>query len=148
MIGFNKFSDFIPVIGRVLLSAIFLTSGLGKLLAWDASVGYVATAGLPLPSGLLLSAAAITEIVGGSMVLLGFQARLGALALAGFSILTAMLFHNYWALADAQAAYAQQIMFWKNIAMAGGFLQIVAFGAGPFALDNAEPINHHQPAAI
>lgn len=148
MIGFNKVSDFVPVIGRVLLSAIFLTSGLGKLLAWDASVGYVASAGMPLPSGLLLAAAAATEIIGGAMVLLGFQARLGALALAGFSILTAILFHNYWSLADAQAAYVQQIMFWKNIAMAGGFLQIVAFGAGPFALDNAEPINNQQHAAV
>ncbi|WP_051330267.1 DoxX family protein [Niveispirillum irakense] len=148
MIGFSKYIDFVPVIGRVMLSAIFLTSGLGKIVAWDASLGYVASAGIALPSGLLLGAAVLTEVVGGAMVLLGFQARLAALALALFSVVTGVLFHNYWALADAQAAYIQQIMFWKNIAMAGGFLQVVAFGAGPFALDNSEPAEvDHRVAA-
>ena len=129
-------SKFLPVAGRVLLAAIFLSSGLSKVTGWDASLAYVESAGVPLPATLLLLAATLTELVGGAFIVAGFQTRAAALVLAGFSIVTGVLFHNYWAVTDAQMAYFQSIMFWKNISMAGGFLVLAGFGAGALAVDN------------
>lgn len=129
-------SKYLPVVGRVLLAAIFISSGLSKITGWEGNLAYVGSAGLPLPAELLLLAAIVTELVGGIFIVAGFQTRAAALALAGFSIVSAILFHNYWALADAQMAYMQSIMFWKNLAMAGGFLVLAAHGAGAVAVDN------------
>ncbi|OYQ34478.1 hypothetical protein CHU95_10630 [Niveispirillum lacus] len=129
-------AKYLPVAGRVLLAAIFITSGLSKVTGWEGSLAYVGSAGLPLPSELLLLAAIVTELVGGALIVAGFQTRAAALALAGFSIISAILFHNYWAVADAQMAYLQTVMFWKNVSMAGGFLVLAGHGAGPVAVDN------------
>lgn len=129
-------AKYLPVTGRVLLAAIFISSGLSKVTGWEGSLAYVGSAGLPLPSELLLLAAIVTELVGGALVVVGFQTRAAALALAGFSIVSAILFHNYWAVTDAQMAYIQSIMFWKNLSMAGGFLVLAGHGAGALAVDN------------
>ncbi|WP_114391549.1 DoxX family protein [Oleisolibacter albus] len=136
-------AKYLPFAGRVLLAAIFLSSGLSKLTGWDGSLAYVAAAGLPLPPALLLAAAIVTELGGGLALVAGFQTRAAALVLAGFSVVTAVLFHNYWAVADAQMATVQSIMFWKNLAMAGGFLQVAAFGPGAVALDT---LKRQRPA--
>lgn len=132
-------AKYLPFAGRVLLAAIFLSAGLSKLTGWDGSLAYVASAGVPLPPSLLLAAAIVTELGGGLALVAGFQTRAAALVLAGFSVVTGVLFHNYWAVADAQMATVQSIMFWKNLAMAGGFLQVAAFGPGAVALDNRKP---------
>lgn len=129
-------AKYLPVAGRVLLAAIFISSGLSKVTGWEGSLAYVGSAGLPLPSALLLVAAIVTELVGGAFIIAGFQTRAAALVLAGFSVLSAILFHNYWAVTDAQMAYFQSIMFWKNISMAGGFLVLAGHGAGALAVDN------------
>lgn len=118
----------IPAIGRLLLAAIFLLSGLGKVADPTAAIGYISAMGLPLPT-LAFAAAVAVEIGGGALLLLGFQARLAAAALAIFSLVAAVAFHRNF------ADQNQMIHFMKNLAITGGLLQVIAFGAGSFSLD-------------
>ncbi|QQZ40202.1 DoxX family protein [Pseudomonas sp. SK3(2021)] len=118
----------ISLIGRVLLSAIFILSGFSKIAAPAAMVGYIQSVGLPFPP-LALGIAIAVELGGGLLLIAGYRTRLVALGLAVFSVATALAFHNN--LGDQN----QFIHFFKNIAMAGGLLQVVAFGAGRFSLD-------------
>ena len=124
----NVSNDFITLLGRVLIAAIFLLSGLSKLAAPGYTVGYIASVGLPFP-WFGYGIAAAVEIGGSLALIVGYQARLAAALLAAFSIATALAFHNH--LADQN----QFIHFFKNIAMAGGLLQVAAVGAGRFSLD-------------
>ena len=114
-------------IGRVLLSLIFVMSGVTKITSFAATQGYMEAMGVP---GALLPFVIVLEVAGGMAVILGWKTRLAALALAGFSILSALLFHANF------NDQMQMIMFMKNFAIAGGFLLLVAQGAGSFALDN------------
>ena len=118
----------VPAIGRVLLAAIFVFSGIGKALAPAGTIGYIESSGLPFAT-LALAAAVAIELGGGVMLALGIKTRLVAAALAAFSVVTALVFHH--ALGDQN----QLIHFMKNIAMAGGLLQVVAFGAGVYSVD-------------
>lgn len=127
-------TGFVLPVGRLALSAIFLSSGLAKITGFSGTVGYVASGGVPFPE-LALTIAILVELLGGIAVLIGFQTRLAALALAGFTVAAAVLFHAYWGDPDPQSSYIQQIMFWKNIAMAGGLLYVFQTGAGPFSID-------------
>jgi putative oxidoreductase len=116
------------LLGRVLLSAIYLLSGLSKLTAPAATIGYIASAGLPFaPLGLAVAVA--VEVLGGAALIVGYRTRIVAAVMAVFTVATALAFHNN--LADQ----GQFIHFFKNIAMTGGLLQVVAFGAGRFGLD-------------
>jgi putative oxidoreductase len=112
--------------GRTLLALLFLLSGLGKLGAYHATAGYMASVGVP---GALLPAVIATEVLGALAIILGWKTRAAAALLAGFSVLTALIFHNN--LADQ----TQLIMFWKNISIAGGYLLLVIHGAGAVSLD-------------
>ena len=118
----------IPAIGRILMAAIFLVSGVGKALAPAATIGYIQSVGLPFATLGLVAAVAI-EVGGGLMLALGIRTRLVAALLAAFSVVTAFVFHN--AVGDQN----QLIHLMKNIAMAGGLLQVVAFGAGAYSVD-------------
>lgn len=120
-----------PVTGRLLMSAIFLVSGFGKLAAPAATLAMIEAAGLPVPR-VAFAAAAGVEVVGGLLLVAGYRARIVALVLAGFAIATALTFHT--AFADQN----QTIHFLKNLAMAGGLLQVAAFGAGRFSLDDRQ----------
>jgi putative oxidoreductase len=116
------------LVGRVLLSAIYVISGFSKLAAPTALIGYIASAGLPFaPLGLAI--AVVVEILGGAALIVGYRTRIAAAVLAVFTVATALAFHNN--LADQ----GQFIHFFKNIAMTGGLLQVVAFGAGRFGVD-------------
>jgi putative oxidoreductase len=120
--------DAIALAGRVLIAAIFVMSGLGKIAQPAATIGYMAAAGLPLaPAGL--AGAALVELGGGIALILGYRTRFVAAALAAFAIVTALIFHS--AFSDQN----QFIHFFKNVAVAGGLLQVVAFGGGRFSLD-------------
>ena len=116
------------VLGRVLISAIFILSGVSKLTAVSGTIGYIEAAGLPL-APVAFAVAVVLEVLGGIALIAGFKTRWVAGALALFSVVTAFVFDGN--LADQN----QFIHFFKNIAMAGGLLQIVAFGGGALSLD-------------
>lgn len=123
----TKLADIGVVIGRIALAAIFLLAGMNKIEFYDANLAYLTSGGLP---GMLLPAVIFFEITAALALIVGFKVRLVALALAGFSVVTAALYHSN--LADQM----QFIMFFKNIAMAGGFLVLAAHGAGRYSVDN------------
>jgi putative oxidoreductase len=114
------------LVGRVLLTVLFLLSGLGKLGAYAATAGYMASVGVP---GALLPLVIAVEILGSVAILLGWQTRVFALLLAGFTLATGVLFHNNF------ADQVQMIMFLKNLSIAGAFLMLAANGAGALSLD-------------
>ncbi len=118
----------VPLAGRIMIGAPFLMSGLGKLATYAATVGYIASVGLPAaPLGYAI--AVLVEIGGGLLLIAGLRARLIALVLAAFSIATAVFFHHNF------ADQNQMIHFLKNVMIAGGLLQIATFGAGAWSLD-------------
>jgi putative oxidoreductase len=118
---------------RLLLALLFLPAGIGKLTGFEGTVGYIASAGLPLPeAGAVL--ALTVEIVGGLALIAGFGTRFAALVLAGFTLAASYFFHNYWTL-PADQQFVQQLLFFKNVAVTGGLLSLVAFGAGGWSLD-------------
>lgn len=112
--------------GRILLALIFVTSGWGKITGYAGTQGYMESAGVP---GALLPLVIAVELLGGIALMLGWQARIVAFLLAGFTLLSALLFH--WDPGNQQ----QYIQFMKNLAITGGFLMIVAHGAGAYSLD-------------
>jgi putative oxidoreductase len=116
----------VAFLARFMLAFIFLAEGWSKLGNYGGAVQYMESHGVP---GLLLPLVILTELGGGLLIVCGFQARLAALALSGFCILTALLFHAD--LTDLN----ELIHFNKDIAIAGGFLVLVAFGAGGWSLD-------------
>jgi putative oxidoreductase len=118
----------IAAVGRLLMATLFLLSGLSKLAAPAATMGYIASAGLPFPSVGYVAALAV-ELGGSVLLLAGFHARITAAILTAFTIAAALAFHSN--LADQN----EMIHLLKNVALAGGLLQVVAFGAGRFSLD-------------
>jgi putative oxidoreductase len=118
----------IPLVGRVLLAAIFVLSGFAKIAAPEATLGYIAHADLPFPQ-LAFLGAVLAEVGGGLLLAVGYKTRLAAIVLAAFSVATALIFHS--ALSDQN----HFIHFFKNFAIAGGLLQVAAFGAGSLSLD-------------
>ena len=122
-------NKYVPLLGRILLGAPFLVSGLGKLGAYAGTVGYIAAVGLPVAPLAFIVAVAI-EVGGGLMLLSGYRVRPASLVMAVFSLVTAFFFHHNF------ADQNQMIHFLKNVMMAGGLLQIAAFGAGALSLDN------------
>ncbi|WP_018150750.1 DoxX family protein [Leeia oryzae] len=118
---------------RLLFALLFLPAGLGKLTGFAGTVGYIASAGLPLPT--LGAALALTvEIVGSLALIFGFGTRIAALVLAAFTLVASFFFHAYWAV-PADQAFVTQLLFFKNIAVAGGLLALAANGAGGWSLD-------------
>lgn len=123
----------LALLGRVLLAFLFVPAGFGKIAGFSGTVGYATAMGLPLPT-IGVAAALVIELVGGLMLLVGFGTRIAALALALFTVVAAIFFHAYWAL-PADQAMMQQLMFNKNIGIAGGLLAFAAFGAGSWSVD-------------
>jgi putative oxidoreductase len=113
--------------GRSLLAVLFLLSGFGKIGAYAATTTYMSAVGVP---GVLLPVVIATEVFGAIAIILGWQARVTALFLAGYALLTALVFHTKF------ADQIQMIMFLKNVSIAGGFLLLVVHGAGPLSLDH------------
>jgi putative oxidoreductase len=126
---------YLPFTGRVLIRLPFAMSGLGKLMAYGPTTAKIAAVGLPVPP-LAFAVAVALELGGGLMLILGYQARLVAIALALFSLVAAVAFHGNF------ADQNQMIHFLKNVMMAGGLLQIAAFGAGALSLDNRFSKDH------
>ena len=129
----NPAQDTLALIGRILIAYLFIPAGIGKLMGFGGTVGYITSAGLPMPE-VAAVIAIVVELGLGIALLLGFKTRWTAVAMAIFTVATALFFHKYWAAPDAMKMM-QQINFNKNIAIAGGLLAIAAFGAGRFSID-------------
>lgn len=125
-----------PLVARSLIALIFILSGFSKIGGFAGTVGYIASKGLPLPQ-LAAIAAIIVELGGGILVVLGWKARWAALAMAVFTAIAAVLFHNFWAV-PADQVQNQMIHFMKNISMVGGLLYVVVHGSGPLSLDRSQ----------
>lgn len=130
--GFSVQSLAAPI-GRGLLSLIFLFSGLGKMMDWSGTAGYMAVKGMPLVPFFLFMAI-VFEFVGGLSVLLGYRGRLGAAMLIVFLVPTTFIFHNFWAF-EGMEQRMQMISFLKNLSIMGGLAFIASVGTGPFSLD-------------
>lgn len=119
------------LVARIFLGHIFLLAGVSKIGAYEATQGYMDAMGVP---GMLLPLVILLEAVGGLAIILGWQTRWTAIALAAFSVVAAVLFHNNF------GDQMQMILFMKNIAIAGGFLLLVSYGAGAYSLDNRRAV--------
>jgi putative oxidoreductase len=131
-------SDVIVLIGRLLMSLIFIMSGFSKLLGPANTIQHIAADGLPLPPAAYV-VAVLCELGGGLAILLGWQTRIAAAALSLFCIVTAFTVHYH------PGVPAQMVNFWKNITMAGGFLYVLAHGSGAYALDAWPRLRRHIP---
>ena len=129
----NQSQNLAALIGRIMLALIFITSGFGKIGGFEGTAGYIASKGLPVAS-VVAALTILIELGGGLAILFGFLTRWAALALAVFSVLAAVIFHAYWGV-PADQVMGQQINFWKNISIAGGFLVLAGFGAGGISID-------------
>ncbi|KZN38091.1 DoxX family protein [Pseudoalteromonas luteoviolacea] len=123
----ESLSSIANLIGRVGLSVIFILAGMNKVQYYDGNAQYLVSGGLP---EFLLPVVIAFELIGGLFILAGALTQLTALAFAGFCVVSALVFHNN--LADQM----QFFMFFKNIAMAGGFLALASAGAGRFSVDH------------
>ena len=132
----NATPPFFPLLGQILLAVLFLLSGVAKIAGPAATLAYIGSAHLPLPTAAY-AIAVIVEVGGGLLLVAGYQVRAVALVLAIYSVATAIAFHHDF------ADQSQMINFLKNIAITGGLLQVVAFGAGPFSVDAAR--TSHRP---
>jgi putative oxidoreductase len=121
------------LVARILLALMFVLSGISKLTGLEGTAGYIASVGLPAAQ-LLAIGAGVLEVVAGVMLIVGWQARWAALALAAFTVIASLLFHNYWAMPKEQQ-FMQQLMFMKNLAITGGLLFVFAYGAGTLSVD-------------
>ncbi|MEM4988006.1 DoxX family protein [Collimonas sp. H4R21] len=124
----SALNGIVPAIGRLMISIIFILSGLSKIAAPAMTIGYIQSVGLPFPA-IALGVAAFIEIVGGVTLLLGYKTRIVGGVMFLFTLATALFFHNH--LADQN----QFIHFFKNVAMAGGLLHVIALGGGRISLD-------------
>ena len=124
------------LIGRILLAVLFIPAGFSKLTGFAGTVGYIASKGVPLPE--LAAAAAIGVEVGlGLLLLIGWQTRWAALGIAFFTLVVTFIFHNFWAVPADQMVQQQQ-SFFKNIAIFGGLLTVVGWGAGAWSFDGKD----------
>jgi len=123
-----------PFAGRILLALIFVISGFGKIMGFEGTVGYIASKGMPLPQLAAVGAIAV-ELIGGILLIVGWQTRWAATAIFLFLIPTTLIFHPFWVVTGG-AAQMEQIQFMKNLCIMGGMLYVMAFGAGPFSVDN------------
>ncbi len=123
----DALKPYLGVTGRVFIAAIFVFAGLNKISGYQGTAGYMESMGVP---SMLLPAVIALEVGGGLAIILGWRTRLFAFLLAGFSLLSALVFHLNF------SDQMQFIMFWKNVAIAGGFLFLIVNGPGAFALDN------------
>jgi putative oxidoreductase len=122
----NALRDFTELGGRVLLATLFLVAGVGKIGSYEATAGYMTAVGLP---SVLLPAVIAVEVLGALAIVAGWQTRITAFLLAGFTLVSALIFHSDF------GDQVQSVMFLKNVSIAGGFLLLVANGAGRFSVD-------------
>jgi len=140
----DSYKAYVSVVGRVLLALMFILSGFGKFTDIQGTAGFIASGGLPAPAVLAVLVAAL-EMFGGIALVVGFRVHLVGPALALFTLAASVIFHAYWAV-PAEQQFVTQLLFMKNLSVAGGMLLISALGAGPLSLDARR--QEKSPAAI
>lgn len=125
-------TDIYALIGRVLLSVIFIISASAKIVEWNGTVQMMAAKGLPLPS-LLLAVATFVELAGGIGMLLGIFSRVSALALFVYLIPVTLIMHNFWSVSATQMNM-QLVNFLKNLAIMGGLSMLAGYGPGRYSI--------------
>ena len=122
-----------PLVGRILLSALFLVAGFSKISNIAGTAGYLGKLGVPSP-GIVVYAVIASELLGGALILLGWKTRWVAIYMALFTLATAVLGHAFWK-ADGAQATMQMTQFLKNLAIIGGFLMLAVAGPGRASVD-------------
>jgi len=125
--------SFLSAIGRVMLVALFMKSGVEKLMAPAGIAGLLGGKGFPQPI-VFAYLAGLAEAGLGLLVAIGWKTRYAAAGLVVFTVVATLLAHNYWAMEGA-ARRANEINFWKNLAIMGGLLMLMANGAGRYSVD-------------
>ena len=125
--------DAVALVARVLLAAMFVIAGFGKIGGFEGTAGYIASKGLPLPQ-LGAAIAIVVELAGGILLIVGWKARWAALAIAAFTAVATVLFHDFWAMTGPDA-FTNRLMFMRNLSVIGGLLAIYAFGPGRLSVD-------------
>ncbi len=129
----NTYQSILNLVGRLLIVALFLPAGLGKIAGFEGTLGYFASLGIPAPVFALV-ATIVIEVLGGIALIVGFQTRIVAVIMAIFTLIAAVTGHAFWA-APADAVFIAQLLFFKNIAVMGGLLVLASAGAGSFSID-------------
>jgi len=134
--------SFFTLIGRLCIAAIFVAAGLGKVLSWDTTIEFMRTHGITEQTEYMLLGAIAVELIAGLAFAFGCMPKLSATVLALFLIPTTYFFHNFWTLSDPTAMHAQQMEFFKNLAIFGGLVCYIASsqggGAKPAAAKSSE----------
>jgi len=131
----NSSTSIVPLFGRILLSSVFILSGISKITGFASEEGYVVAKHLPLPA-VALTIALLIELAGGLALLAGWFTKFTAWIVFLYMIPTTFLFHNFWAM-QGMDRYDNTIHFQKNLAIMGGLLLLAAFGAGAYSVDSA-----------
>lgn len=129
----NQLSNPLALVARILLATMFVMAGFSKIGGFEGTVGYIASKGLPLAS-IVAVLTILLEIAGGLAIIVGYKARIAAFLLGGFTLMAAFIFHNFWAV-PAEQAFVQNMLFMKNISIAGGLFLLAALGSGSFSVD-------------
>ena len=122
----------VPLLGRLMMTYIFATSGIGKIFGWSGNVAYMSTRHLPMIP-LLLAVALVIEVGGSISLITGYQARIAAFVMFWYTTAVTLIFHNYWAANEAMAGM-QETHFRKNLAIMGGLLMLAYSGPGRWAI--------------
>ncbi|MBI5907999.1 MAG: DoxX family protein [Polaromonas sp.] len=129
----NSLQNPFSLLGRVLMALLFVPFGFSKIAGFAGTVGYIASKGIPLPE-VCAAIAIVVELGLGLLLLVGWQTRWAALGMAFFTLVITVIFHNYWGVPPEQVMLQQQ-NFFKNIAIVGGLLTVVAWGPGAWSID-------------
>ena len=130
---FASLQNPLALAARLLMAALFLPAGIGKLTGFAGTVGYITSVGMPMPT-LAAAIAAAVEVLGSLALIFGVGTRVAALVLAFFTLVASFFFHAYWAV-PADQQMITQLLFFKNVAVVGGLLALTAFGAGAWSID-------------
>lgn len=130
---FASLQNPLALAARLLMAALFLPAGIGKLTGFAGTVGYITSVGMPMPTVAAAIAAAV-EVLGSLALIFGVGTRVAALVLAFFTLVASFFFHAYWAV-PADQQMITQLLFFKNVAVVGGLLALTAFGAGAWSID-------------
>lgn len=124
---------FMPLLGRILISVIFLLSGIVKVMNFSGMVAFMASKGMPIPN-VMIAGALVVEILGALCLITGFQTRIASLIMFLYLIPTTLMFHNFWTMQGAMRT-DNQVNFLKNLAIMGGLLMVASYGPGRLSVD-------------